>query len=424
MSKETIAFNSENSTKTDFAVELQNRLILASKDAQGEKKIRTVWDGINREYIQDISCIVTDIVFETLSYYTFGNNIEYYEKMLDGMVKSIINRGSISEELEVSLFEELVKSGVNSGLVYVEYKIENIEKHKEYVNNMIHLGRHQIAPLRSLLLVISGQLYDIADKRSKGIFPSKNLRNNLEDGMLEDAMATARVVISEEHILEDLFFSLSPKRIEHSLGDDLVLSANDLKNILQMVTKNIKSHLYTRFDTQVRDFNHKADKYFEQLETNISRKYKLALLVIVIAGGIGLTGMGGLVASFITGLGQNYILPIGGALIASGVFIALGDGAFSAKTFIESYFNNKVKLEHREFSKTRSNITKPDNNESIILDANIISSLNPVSKKKETEEVCMKFTEKYCQINKKKETKYLTKQEQYQVVDLMFKNSL
>jgi polyhydroxyalkanoate synthesis regulator phasin len=418
--KERVIYNGSDNTKTDFAIELQKRLLVKIKATKGEKKNRTVWDTINKEYVQDISCVVTDIVFETLSYNTFGKNSKYYEEMLNIMVDSIVNRGTISEELSTSLFDELVATGVSAGIGYVGYKIENIEKHKEYVSNMTHLGRWQLGAIRSISQIIEGQLHNVASKRSKGLFPSKNLRKQLDDEMLKEVATTVRDVVTQQHLIESLFFSLSPKRIERSLGENIVFDTNDMQTSLQNITTRSKKLLFNDFDSQIRDFNNVADKSFLKKAGNISLKYKAAIGVMFVVGALVITGLGSLVISFVLNVGQNFLLPLGGAAIAGGLVLALGDAGFTIKTTIENYWHKNLKKQHDEFKQEIKEIAKPNMSDAIILDNNIIAGLNPLLKKEETEDVCMKFTEKYQQFTRKEDNQRLTEQEKYKFVDDMF----
>jgi hypothetical protein len=72
--KEQTVFSGLNNIKVAFAYMLQRKLMAEVEQAKKDVKVVSIWDKMNHEYIQDLSCIVTDIVFETISIETFSEN--------------------------------------------------------------------------------------------------------------------------------------------------------------------------------------------------------------------------------------------------------------------------------------------------------------------------------------------------------------
>jgi hypothetical protein len=155
-----------------------------------------------------------------------------------------------------------------------------------------------------------------------------------------------------------------------------------------------KAIIINQVDGQIKNVNNILDKSLLQYCGEIGLKYKSTICGVLLVVGLAITGAVCLSAALVFDFGRKLLISLISPVIVSsltfaivgGLILAVGDTGLAISATIENYLNDNVKEPH-------------------YADV-LISGLNNISKKKEIGEICNKFTE------------------QYQVVDLMFKNSL
>jgi hypothetical protein len=394
---EHVVFSGSDNTRAAFASSLKSKLKQAVIiNSEGSKK-RTLWDSLNDEYIQDLACVVTDIIFKEVSYKGFSDNPAEYNEMLDKITERMTTRVKVSSGLKTDLFAEIVKYGVSEGYSYIKTTKE--KNFDEMVEKMSKIGKSQLVAFRSIATILENGLYKAAEKRRNVLFPSKHLRKQLDDDMLQEAATTVLRTLDKQHIIESMFFTLTNKRIKLVEGEDVSFDSNDIDNCLQNITSQSKNTLFKDFDIQMQKFQEKAKEYFERESKKGNIKYiAFGGLAIIALSGI-LIGSAAMIFTLVTKVLTETILPISAAISTTGICMLIADGALTTNQLVNTFNQRKIKKDYKNFvSHIEGNdISKSDVSESIIVSDKMLDLLNPISNK---------------QINKTNEVETITKENQ------------